>query len=302
MLSKKIIEKKNLTLKSGVLSILIFLILIAVGPQFSACVEEYPEIGNFVWKDLDGDGYWDVGEPGIDGVTVEVYKCDDTFVASTTTIFGWYRFNNKYGGLTEGSYYVKFILPSGYKFTLQDQGTYDGRDSDADPLTGKTICTYLEEDESDPTWDAGLVPVSMVSDLVAGGGNPKSAIDDVGDVSVWNDGTTLYVEYETIGDWVILETHLAVENDLVNIPQTKNNNPKVGHFEYKKEFDPGVNNYAIEIDLWEKGFEVNDDLYIAAHAVVYNSVLDKEETAWGDTQGIPFNEKNWAMYFIYIVQ
>ena len=57
-------------------------------------------IGNFVWNDQDGNSRYDSGEPGIDGLTVKLYRdsdgdgvCEpdtDTEVASTTTANGGY--------------------------------------------------------------------------------------------------------------------------------------------------------------------------------------------------------------------
>ena len=148
--------------------------------------------------------------------------------------------------------------------------------------------------------------VPMEIDLIAGGGNPKSAID-VGSIEVWNDGEYLYVKYvieDTTPDdpndnWYITETHLAVEEFLKDIPQNKKHNLKIGHFEYSEEHDH-VTEYTYEIDLeWVYG----KNLYIAAHAVVekvVNGDVVQEETAWG--AGFTFNEKNWATHFNYEVQ
>lgn len=69
-------------------------------------------LGNLVWEDLDNDGTADLGEPGIDGVTVVLYSDDDengilseddTEIASTTTANGGrYVFT----GLPRGDYLV----------------------------------------------------------------------------------------------------------------------------------------------------------------------------------------------------
>ena len=118
---------------------------------------------------------------------------------------------------------------------------------------------------------------------------------DVGNVSVWNDDENLYVKYETTGDWLINETHLAVDDSLDDIPQTKRHNPIPGQFEYKNESQgPGITVYQYDIPLiWEAGTE----LFIAAHAEVAN--LTQNETAWG--AGDPFDGKNWATYFKYTI-
>jgi protocatechuate 3,4-dioxygenase beta subunit len=110
-------------------------------------------IGDKVWKDLNQNGIQDALEPGAANVTVELYDCTDNLKGSTTTnSSGIYKFEY----LEPGDYYVKFILPSGYAFSMKDQGSDDSKDSDADPSNGKTICTTLSEGEEDFTWDAGI--------------------------------------------------------------------------------------------------------------------------------------------------
>jgi hypothetical protein len=125
-----------------------------IGPH---TIPLYPicySIGDYVWNDEDEDGIQDTGETGIDDVTVELYTCNDEFIASTITSGGgMYEFS----AFQTGSYYVKFIAPSGYEFTLQDVGSDDTIDSDADPDTGETICIdFSGSSNEDDTWDAGL--------------------------------------------------------------------------------------------------------------------------------------------------
>jgi uncharacterized repeat protein (TIGR01451 family) len=45
-------------------------------------------IGNLVWDDLDNDGLVDAGEPGLVGVTVELWSADDTTLLDTTATGG----------------------------------------------------------------------------------------------------------------------------------------------------------------------------------------------------------------------
>lgn len=116
-----------------------------------------------------------------------------------------------------------------------------------------------------------LVPVAAfahteddpsVAELIAGGGNEKSAMD-VGQVEVWNDADHLYFKYETSGDWCLAETHLQVATSLDGIPQ-KNGNPIPGQFAYKMTHDCDTEyTYAIPI-TWDVGTNV----LIAAHGVV----------------------------------
>ncbi|WP_440954461.1 DUF7507 domain-containing protein [Methanosarcina sp. Mfa9] len=119
-------------------------------------------ISDFVWEDLNGNGLQDDGEPGIPGVTVNLYDCADNFVATATTdATGYYGFT-----MGPGDYYVEFIAPEGYEFTTQDEGADDALDNDADPATGKTVCTTLGPGENDLTWDAGLYRQVSIGDFV----------------------------------------------------------------------------------------------------------------------------------------
>ena len=112
-------------------------------------------LGDYVWEDLNKNGKQDPGEPGVDGVKVSLYQCDGTFVAEQFTANGGlYLFT---GLAPNMHYYVVFSdLPTDYIFTVQDNAA-EALDSDADPNTGRTDCTFLSPGEVDRTWDAGLV-------------------------------------------------------------------------------------------------------------------------------------------------
>ena len=115
--------------------------------------EEPASISDYVWLDLDQDGLQDPGEPGVPGVTVNLYSGDGTFIGTTVTNeTGYYIFDN----LAPGKYYVEFIPPTNYFFTNPNSGTNDFIDSDADPNTGQTSVTTIVPEEDDTSWDAGL--------------------------------------------------------------------------------------------------------------------------------------------------
>lgn len=63
-------------------------------------------IGDFVWKDLNGDGQQDPGEPGIPNVTVKLYQGNNTsgpvLATTVTDVDGFYFFT----GLSAGTYSV----------------------------------------------------------------------------------------------------------------------------------------------------------------------------------------------------
>jgi choice-of-anchor A domain-containing protein/uncharacterized repeat protein (TIGR01451 family) len=120
------------------------------------CGPSYASIGDRVWNDFNKNGIQDMGEQGVPGVVVKLYTCLNTLIATTTTdATGNYYFGN----LTPGDYYVQFVLPEGLAFTNRNQGGFIDKDSDADPVTGKTFCTTLSPGEDDFTWDAGVYMV-----------------------------------------------------------------------------------------------------------------------------------------------
>jgi hypothetical protein len=148
--------------------------------------------------------------------------------------------------------------------------------------------------------------------LVAGGGNPTSAMD-VGDIQVWNDVSGLYVRFLSDEPWCLMETHLHVSASLEGIPQ-KNGNPIPGRFEDKDPHDC-VTDVTYQL---EPGWPAGTELYIAAHAEVQrligsegasldgpaDALLDPVpifvyESAWGEGEDFP--GKNWAMYLNYTV-
>ncbi|MCU7497529.1 MAG: hypothetical protein HF311_18810, partial [Ignavibacteria bacterium] len=112
-------------------------------------------IGDLVWRDKDEDGIQDDGsnEPGLPNVMVELYQAGSNTLIQTdiTDMKGKYLFEN----LMSGSYYVKFILPEGFKFTKMNQDGVN-LDSDADPATGKTAEFYLGNGDYKMSVDAGM--------------------------------------------------------------------------------------------------------------------------------------------------
>ena len=158
-------------------------------------------IGDFVWNDINENGIQDVSEPGILGITVTLYDCDNNLIATTTTdANGLYRFT-----VAPGEYYVEFTLPSGMVFSPMDVGT-DNADSDADPTTGMTLCTTLDPGENDLTWDAGMYCITP-----PGTGTP----------GYWKNHPEAWpVEEITIGD----ETY--TKEDAIEIMQTSGKGDK----------------------------------------------------------------------------
>ncbi|QMW00876.1 SdrD B-like domain-containing protein [Spirosoma foliorum] len=123
-------------------------------------------LGDYVFLDANKDGIQNTGDTPIAGVTVTLYTNGVASATTVTDASGLYSFT----GLTPGnshSYVVGFTAPVGYTATLANTGSDDTKDSDADPITGKTQSVTLAPDENNPTLDAGFyVPSAGLGDYV----------------------------------------------------------------------------------------------------------------------------------------
>jgi hypothetical protein len=154
-------------------------------------------LGDRVFEDLNGNGIQDCTDSngsgilgdagdagaecdaGIGNVGVELYEpgpdgiCgtadDGSAIATTTTdTAGFYEF----GQLDAGGYCIRVQQPLGLcdgadaQFTQRNQGGDDLRDSDVDPATGFTGLITLGQDQSDLSWDAGVICKARIGDRI----------------------------------------------------------------------------------------------------------------------------------------
>lgn len=160
-----------------------------VDKGFLTCDLSTASLGDKVWLDLNKDGIQNSGEPGVANVTVKLFDCGNNLITTTTTdANGNYLFSN----LNPGSYYVQFVLPEGYVFSPKNQGGNLNLDSDADLLTGKTVCTNLNYGENDLSWDAGIyeAEIPCVTNWTATLG-PDSAICELEPTSLTINGSVM---------------------------------------------------------------------------------------------------------------
>ncbi len=127
-------------------------------------------IGNMVWLDENENGIQDVGEQGINGATVHLYKdfdrdglADPGFMRTTVTKTrdgqpGSYFFDN----LNPGTYFLQFTVDLKYRFTDPHLGGDESMDSDVDPATGRSVTIVVGSGEDNIAIDAGL---TIFSDL-----------------------------------------------------------------------------------------------------------------------------------------
>jgi hypothetical protein len=123
-------------------------------------------IGDYVWHDLfhsqthQVDGIQDDGEPGIEGVTVELYDGSGNSLATTTTdANGYYQFTDLPAGaytvkIADGNFATGGVL-EGWYASPPDRGSDDARDSDGYRMTHQATVT-LAAGEHNPTIDFGF--------------------------------------------------------------------------------------------------------------------------------------------------
>ncbi len=112
-------------------------------------------IGDFVWNDLNNDGFQDLGEPGIEGVTVTLENLTYGGTQTTdTNEFGYYEFTGNCNNRTYRIEVDESTLPAG--FVATPCSTYSGSEEPYDldsNCNGQEI--LLGYDENNPTIDFG---------------------------------------------------------------------------------------------------------------------------------------------------
>ena len=109
------------------------------------------KIGDMVWLDLNGNGFFQTGEPGISNIKVKLFTTTGVLIDSTITsnqpggdFVGFYQFIN----VRPGNYYLKFDIPSNY---LISPAFIGGEDSDSNlsgangPLTTDLISVGVNQ-------------------------------------------------------------------------------------------------------------------------------------------------------------
>ncbi len=129
-------------------------------------------VGDQVWEDINKDGLFNNGEPGIGNVNVTLIDNAGNPVAGKSAVTAA---NGTWSicGLANGDYRVRFTKPVGYEFTKQATAANDGQSS-AD-ANGVSLPGTVK-DKDCVCLDAGLVKIVVVE--------PKVSLGD----TVWLDG------------------------------------------------------------------------------------------------------------------
>jgi ELWxxDGT repeat protein len=119
-------------------------------------------VGDRVWKDIDGNGLQDPGEPGMAAVAVELFASTDATIGNADDFSlgqtiadadGEYKFTVIAQGL---NYYLVFRPPVGFAFTSQNVPGGAALDSDADAYGATALFAVVPGTERTDV-DAGLV-------------------------------------------------------------------------------------------------------------------------------------------------
>lgn len=182
-----------------------------VTPSVTPSLTPTPEpqkanLGDFVWRDSNRNGIQDDAEPGIEGVTVNLYTETGTTAIATlqTDALGNYNFRN----IDAGKYIVEFEDIDNYARTGANLGSNNDKDSDANTDTGRTEVITLAAGETDNSWDAGYyMQVGKIGDCVW---------EDVNKNGIQDTAETTGVPGVTVGLYANSTSTVALKTDLTD--------------------------------------------------------------------------------------
>jgi hypothetical protein len=169
---------------------------------------EFPplnELSDFVWHDINGDGIQQPGEPGINGVVLNLYDDMGNFIRDTFTANGGiYIFDE----LDDGNYYIEIIPPGDYEVTFPNEGGNPDIDSDIDDSNGPNTSAVvtLSNGQIVNNFDIGLFVCVGIGELVW----YDTTLDDL-----WNDfenginGLTVNLYRNHGGSWILFDTDIT---------------------------------------------------------------------------------------------
>jgi len=165
-------------------------------------------MGDRVWLDEDYNGIQDIGEPGVEGVTVTAYTINNIQMGSVQTDDNG-NFNIDY--LRKDAHYLKIEAPAQYGFTIANEGN-DETDSDVDGMNGYgTTANYVLFPGEHKDLDAGLTLGSLPIELTSFYGE--------------NRGDFNFIAWETAReqncDYYILERRFEDESTFSEIGKVK---------------------------------------------------------------------------------
>ena len=184
-------------------------------------------IGDYVWQDMNANGIQNTGEPGIGGVTVDLYKVGTAgiFATTTTNSSGYYSFTQ----LESGEYYLQFTSNNSIWFAAPQTaaGSTTANDSNID-TSGLTAHITLLSGDINLSMDAGYYQKASVGDRiwndVDGDGIQDAGESGIKDVKVtltYPDSSTTYVTTDVNGNYLfsnLIPGNYTVSIDPATLP------------------------------------------------------------------------------------
>ncbi len=214
--------------------------------EFMHCQPTVGSIGDFVWRDANGNGIQDNGEYGMANIFVKLLDCNNQVVQYTwTDNNGQYTFND----VLPGDYKVYVNCKWGFYTSPKNQGGNNQNDSDMNIWTNTTDCFSLSAGQDFTGIDAGLTPYfpwfrqEQILNLTLGTNRLVANLEWETNTSEFNDHFLVQrsnsgYDYETIA---------TIENQNVGVYKYVDNHPK-----------NGVNFYRI-IAITTKGNEIHSN-------------------------------------------
>ena len=120
---------------------------------FPSGVNDTGQIGDRVWLDINADGVQDQSESGFENVTVQLEDCNNTILeVAVTDNQGEFLFDQ----LSPADYRLRFLLPTGYRFSPRVAAGNFQIDSNPNPNTGLDACRPLAPGQRRTALDAGM--------------------------------------------------------------------------------------------------------------------------------------------------
>ena len=186
-------------------------------------VEPKAKVGDYTWNDTNFNGVQDLGENGINGVTVTLYNAiTDELIESTTTITnggedGYYQFE-----VCKGDFYIIFGEVDNNERSPQD-ATNDNQDSDANVNDGRTDDFNLAAGENNQTVDAGYSPIVLMEKevgSVTSNGNGSYTVEYFVTVTNTADGIATY----SLKDTPLFDDDITINSGTYSGPANGNMN------------------------------------------------------------------------------
>ncbi len=156
------------------------------------------QINGTVWFDVNSNGIFDSGEPGMEGVSVRlVGSSSGPGTPVTTNSSGAFTISGiEPTGLTNATYQLCVTAPTGFGFTTQGATLTDDNNSDVNPTSGCTVPFTVASNANITYIDAGMVGTLSIGDLAWEDAN-GNGIQDSGEQAL--DGVTITVQVQTAG-------------------------------------------------------------------------------------------------------